>query len=118
VIYGVSRQQMHHVLCCSPDIALCVFELLCCQLTAAYDQAEDLVFQSAATRLARTLVCLARRHEGQQVFATHEALAAMIGSRQDEVSKLLRHFRTAGLICSQPRRRGIRVLDLAQLAAL
>jgi CRP-like cAMP-binding protein len=77
-----------------------------------------LTFYEIKTRLARTLVRLALSSQEQIVSATHAELAAMIGTRQEEVTKLLYHFRALGLVASVPHRPGLRVLDLERLASL
>jgi len=88
------------------------------QLGESYRIIEELAFYEIKTRLARTLVRLALFSEGRLVSATHAELAVMIGTRQEEVTKLLCHFRALGLVASAPHRRGFRVLDLERLASM
>jgi len=95
-----------------------VCKLIARQLGESYRIIEELAFYEIKTRLARTLVRLALSSEELIVSATHAELAAMIGTRQEEVTKLLGHFRALGLVASAPHRPGLRVLDLERLTSL
>ena len=85
------------------------------QLGESYRVLEGLAFYEIEVRLARTLIRLALSSEELIVSATHAELAAIIGTRQEEVTKMLGHFRALGLVASAPHRRGLRVLDLERL---
>ena len=115
------RLSYHHVLqlmSTSLTVTLYVCTLILRQLGESYRIIEELAFYEIKTRLARTLVRLALSSQEQIVSATHAELAAMIGTRQEEVTKLLGHFRALGLVASAPHRRGLRVLDLERLASM
>ena len=75
---------------------------------------EDIALTGFAARLARSLLRL-RDAEGR-ITATHEALAAEIGSGRAAVSRGLASFARAGLI--EMTRGHLRVLDTGQLEAL
>jgi CRP-like cAMP-binding protein len=86
--------------------------------TVSYRVLEGLAFYEIEVRLARTLIRLGLSSEELIVSATHAELAAIIGTRQEEVIKMLRHFRASGLVASAPHRRGLRVLDLERLSSI
>ncbi len=102
----------------SLTVTLYVCTLILRQLGESCRIIEELAFYEIKTRLARTLVRLALSSEELIVSATHAELAAMIGTRQEEVTKLLGRFRALGLVASAPHRRGFRVLDLERLASM
>jgi CRP-like cAMP-binding protein len=115
------RLSYHHVLglmSTSFTVLSYVCKLIARQLGESYRIIEELTFYEIKTRLARTLVRLALSSEELIVSATHAELAAMIGTRQEEVTKLLCYFRALGLVASAPHRRGLRVLDLERLSSM
>ena len=116
--YRISYHHVLQLMSTSLTVTLYVCMLISRQLGESYRIIEELAFYEIKTRLARTLVRLALSSEERLVSATHAELAAMIGTRQEEVTKLLRHFRALGLVASAPHRRGLRVLDLERLASM
>jgi CRP/FNR family transcriptional regulator len=116
--YRLSYPHVLELMSTSLPVSSYVCTLLCRQLGEAYRIIEDLAFYEIKTRLARTLVRLALSSEELIVSATHAELAAMIGTRQEEVTKLLGHFRALGLVASAPHRRGLRLLDLERLSSM
>ena len=118
VAYRLSYPHVLELMSTSFTVSSYVCALLLRQLGESYRIIEALAFYEIKTRLARTLVRLALCSEELIVSAPHAELAAMIGTRQEEVTKLLGHFRALGLVASAPHRRGLRVLDRARLASL
>ncbi len=118
VAYRLSYQHVLELMSTSFTVTSYVCKLIARQLRESYRIIEELAFYEIKTRLARTLVRLALSSEELIVSATHAELAAMIGTRQEEVTKLLRHFRALGLVASAPHRPGLRVLDLERLTSL
>ena len=118
VAYRLSYQHVLELMSTSLTVTLYVCMLISRQLGESYRIIEELAFYEIKTRLARTLVRLALSSEELIVSATHAELAAMIGTRQEEVTKLLCYFRALGLVASAPHRRGLRVLDLERLSSL
>jgi CRP-like cAMP-binding protein len=116
--YRLSYPHVLGLMSTSLPVSSYVCTLLSRQLEESYRIIEEMAFYEIKTRLARTLVRLALASEELIVSATHAELAAMIGTRQEEVTKLLAHFRALGLIASVPHRRGLRVLDLERLASM
>ena len=118
VAYRLSYQHVLELMSTSLPVSSYVCKLIARQLGESYRIIEELAFYKIKTRLARTLVRLALSSQEQIVSATHAELAAMIGTRQEEVTKLLYHFRALGLVASAPHRPGLRVLDIERLASL
>ena len=118
VAYRLSYPHVLELMSASLPVSTYVCKLIARQLGESYRIIEELAFYEIKTRLARTLVRLALSSEELIVSATHAELAAMIGTRQEEVTKLLRHFRALGLVASAPHRPGLRVLDLERLTSL
>jgi CRP-like cAMP-binding protein len=81
------------------------------------DRLEDLALRPVRARLAHELAHLASENHTGWVSATHDELAARIGSKQVEVTRGLRALRDEQLIASEPHCRGITVLDPAELAS-
>jgi CRP/FNR family transcriptional regulator, anaerobic regulatory protein len=74
---------------------------------------EDVLFRALPQRLARWL--LARAKDGV-VAATHQEIAAELGTAREVVTRALSHFEREGLIAAD--RRHIRLVDRERLAAL
>ncbi|WP_041424323.1 Crp/Fnr family transcriptional regulator [Thermobaculum terrenum] len=106
-ICRVPREHFQQIIISDPEIASYCFCQLSERLGKAYDLIEEVVFMDVCTRLARTLSRLAKANEQRLVTATHQELAGMIGTSQEEVTRKLRHLRELGLINYQPHHRGI-----------
>jgi CRP/FNR family transcriptional regulator len=103
-------------LCLShPEFALSVAQLLARRLLDARALIEDLVLHDARARLAHALARLARENEQHRVTATHRELAAMIATRPEEITKLLRRLREEGLVGYRPDD-SLAVLDIEGLS--
>lgn len=111
VLYSVSRSYLAHLMAEHPALGQAAFIYLYDRLVAAYTRMEDLRLGSVTARLVRVLVRLARRSPDSRVLLTHEELAEMIGTRQDEVTKALRHLRAIGVVSFKPHQRSILVHD-------
>jgi CRP-like cAMP-binding protein len=118
VAYRLSYPHVLELMGTSFTVSSYVCMLISRQLGESYRIIEELAFYEIKTRLARTLVRLALFSEGRLVSATHAELAVMIGTRQEEVTKLLGHFRALGLVASAPHRPGLRVLNLERLTSM
>ncbi len=75
---------------------------------------QDVLFRSLPERLARAL--LARERDGA-VDATHQAIAAEIGSAREVVSRLLQRFEREGLIAVERARIAVRDRDALRRTA-
>jgi CRP-like cAMP-binding protein len=116
--YRLSYPHVLRLMSTSLTVSSYVCKLISRQLGESYRVIEELAFYEIKTRLARTLIRLALSSEELIVSATHAELAAIIGTRQEEVTKMLSHYRALGLVASAPHRRGLRVLDLERLASM
>lgn len=87
------------------------------RLRHTHDQLEAVLVHTARARLAHRLVQL-QSEAGPVIHATHRSLAAQIGTRREEVCRLLTEFREAGLIATTGRRSEIVILDPLGLAAV
>jgi CRP-like cAMP-binding protein len=116
--YRISYHRVLQLMSTSLRVTSYVWTLISRQLGESYRVLEGLAFYEIEVRLARTLIRLALSSEDLIVSATHAELTAIIGTRQEEVTKMLRHFRASGLVASAPLRRGLRVLDLERLSSI
>jgi CRP-like cAMP-binding protein len=98
-----------------PDAALALLYDTCAQLSAAFDLIRDLALYDVETRLAHLLARLAATDPDGKVWATHTELAAMIGTSQTRVTRLLAELRARGLIDYRHHGRGITILDAEEL---
>jgi CRP-like cAMP-binding protein len=104
--YRVPYQHVLQLMSASLTVSSYVCRLISRQFEESYRIIEESAFYEIKMRLARTLVRLALSGEEPIVLATHAELAAMIGARQEEVTKMLGHFRALGFVASAPHRRG------------
>lgn len=77
----------------------------------------ELAFHTVRTRLAHKLAELAGAAPDHIIRASREDLAAMIGTRPEEVSRALRRFLDEQFIFFQPHGRSIAVLDMDYLSS-
>ena len=117
VVCRLPQPYVRELMAAQRPVDAAVHEMLCRWVVTAHGYMEALAWQSVRTRLAHTLARLAQRHPCREVDATHAELAAMVGTRQEEVTRLLRVFRELGLVAKQPYRPGLVVLDAERLAA-
>jgi len=116
LVYRISRHDFLWFLSICPSVAVRALSVVAGRLAEARDQIGDLTFYSMKTRLAHTLAKLGAADVQQTVWETHEELAWMVGTRQEEVTKALRQLRDRELVAYQPHRRGITVLNVPGLA--
>jgi CRP-like cAMP-binding protein len=116
VVYHLPPSRVRRLLDSHAHVSAQARRALAWHLAHAHDQAEELGLYDAGPRLARLLHRLARKSGDPRIMETHAALAACIGVRQDEVTKILKRFQREGLILKETRRRGITILDLRRLA--
>ena len=116
VVYHVPPELFRAWMMAHPDVAVKAAALVSYRLAEARDRIADLAFYDVKARLAHTLARLVRGAHNQMVLSTHEELARMVGTRQEEVTKALRSLRLQRLVAYRPHQRGIRVLDVDALA--
>lgn len=74
-----------------------------------------LAFSGVKTRLAQTLLRCIDQNSSRTVRETREHLAAMVGSRPEEVTKVLREFKLMGLVSYPPHGRSVFVVNPEEL---
>jgi CRP-like cAMP-binding protein len=113
----MSREDVKTMLLGDPRIAFRIAEILGQRLITAERQLSDFAFKSIPQRLASLLLQFAQppktrllRPSGPpEVGYTHEALAEMMGTYRETITKTLNEFRSQGLI--ELRRGQIEILD-------
>lgn len=103
----MSRDDVKSMLLSDPRVATRIAEMLGQRLIYAEQRLSDFAFKNLSQRLASLLLQLARppklrlfraTNSPREVHFTHEALAEMIGTYRETVTKLLNEFRAQGLI--------------------
>lgn len=115
--YRIPCDQLQRFMLQNPAVAIRVLDLASRRFGYMCDRVEELVLYDVKTRVARTLARLAAVNGQRTVRETHEQLASRVGTRQDEVTKAISHFRRLGLVTSRPHRPGIELLDVERLAS-
>lgn len=116
-VYRIPIASVEKVCASRPVVALAALRLLSRRLKDARDRIEDLALYDVKTRVAHTLARLAGGNAERVVRQTHRELAWTVGTRQEEVTRMLRYLRQEGLISYEPKREGIIILDIEALAA-
>jgi len=115
-VYRLPRRAIVRSLRDDPDLALRVIALAGGRLREAYGL---LTLPDARARVAYILAHLATANRERMVWLTHEELAPLAGIGREAITRyVLPDLRKQGLIAYGGHRRGIRVLDGAQLLAL
>jgi CRP-like cAMP-binding protein len=118
----MSREDVKTMLLSDPRIATRIAETLGERLLSAERRLSDFAFKSIPQRLASLLTQLAQpprlrlfRTGALEVPYTHEALAEMVGTHRETITKTLNEFRTHGMI--ELRRGKVLILDNDALKA-
>ena len=116
VIYRIPRCPFAAFLLANPAVALRALAEACRRVQDAYDLC---ALPDARARVAYVLAHLATANGERMVWATHEELAIWAHARRAALTgEVLPDLREQGLIAYERHRRGIRVLDRAELLAL
>ncbi len=110
---ALTRPRFQEALAESATFRTMVFAALGRRLSDLMILVEELAFGSVDRRLARALLELAA---GSRVHATHEQLAAELGTAREVISRRLKGFERSGWI--ELRRGDIHILDAAALSDL
>jgi CRP/FNR family transcriptional regulator len=113
IVYRFPIRSIEALCLARPAFALSVIRLLSRRLIDARARIEDFAIHDAKAHLAHTLARLAS--EDGQVAETHRELAGMIGTRPEEVTKLLRQLREEGHVSYEAVQRALKVNDLDRL---
>ncbi|HZS86082.1 MAG TPA: Crp/Fnr family transcriptional regulator [Chloroflexota bacterium] len=117
-LYRIPWAHLRALLVVHPSAYAYLTETLECRLQKVCIQLERVAWYSVTARLALTLLDLAQASADRRVMATHAELAAMIGSRRDDVTRALKKLRDRGLIATQRHQTGITISRPDRLAAL
>ena len=120
----MSKDDVKSMLLADPRIATRIAEILGQRLISAELRLSDFAFKSIPQRLASLLIQLAHPPRGRlfrgdaapEVAYTHEALAEIVGTYRETITKILNEFRAAGLI--ELKRGRVIIRDAAGLRAL
>jgi len=115
VVYRIPRRPFAEFLLANPAVALHALATACGRVRDAYDL---LALPDARARVAYVLVHLAMANRERIVWLTHEELVPLAGVGREAITRyVLPDLRGRSLIAYGGHRRGIRVLDSAQLLA-
>jgi len=116
VVYRIPRRHAAAFLLANPAVALRALAEVDRCVRDAYDL---LVLPDARARVAYILAHLATANGERMVWLTHEELASLVGVGREALTRyVLPDLRGCGLIAYEGHRRGIHVLNSAQLVAL
>lgn len=109
-LYILHRNDFRRLLAESALMAFQILRVLTRRLRQTNAQVTDLVFKDVRSRVARTLLDLARRHgtssgAGSKVALklTHQELANLVGTARETVSRILAEFQDARYITFEGR---------------
>jgi len=115
VVYRISRRDFAAFLRANPAVALRALDATGRRGRDAYDL---LVLPDARARVAYVLAHLAMANSERMVWLTHEELASLVGVGREAITRyVLPDLRGRSLIAYEGHRRGIHVVDSAQLLA-
>lgn len=122
-LYVLDRRDLLPVLRRSPEVGIRLLAVLCERLRRTSEQVEDLVFLEHRTRLAKTLVWLARRYGrlssdgiAIELKLSQRELGTLVGGRREAMNRQLATWRSAGLIAV--RSGTITIPDIAKFEAM
>lgn len=100
----IDRSALLSALRGSPELGLTILAALASRLRATNWLLEVMLFHPAATRLAATLLMLARGQPRGRVDITQAALGTRVGAARETVNKKLREWQEAGIVALEPGR--------------
>ncbi len=116
VVYRIPHRPLAAFLLANPAVALRALAVACKRVQDAYDLC---ALPDARAHVAYVLAHLATANGERMVWLTHEELAPLAGVGREAITRyVLPDLRGRGLIAYGGHRRGIHVLDSAQLLAL
>lgn len=116
LVHRFPRRHFDALVARYPSLALALIEDLSSHLGDAYTRLKDASLCSVEGKLAHVLLCLASG-EPPTVVATHEELAAYLGTSRERVTKILRRWQHLGIVL-QPHRCEVCILDPQRLDLL
>lgn len=91
----IERRDFFPVLRSHPELATRIIEVLCSRLRRTSEQVEDIVFLDVSSRLAKTLIHLARPGQSaanRTIDITQRELGQLIGTSRESTNKQLREW--------------------------
>ena len=110
---GIPRATFDELMAMSPDFRGFVMRAWSRRVTDLLSLIDDIAFQRIDLRLATRLLAMA---EGDTVHATHQQLAAELGSAREVISRTLSEFQRRGWI--EQARGEVRLMDRPALEKL
>ena len=117
IVYRIPLSAIEKLCLSRPQFALSVLRLLSRRLTEARAGIEDFALHDTKARLAHTLARLAADNDEHLVTETHRELASLVGTRPEDVTRLLRQLREEDLVAYRPGHRALVILDVDRLAS-
>ena len=122
-VLEIAAEDFQAILRGYPTVALAALDIVAGRLQAAHEQIRQLSAEPATSRVAATLLALARKlgeqHDGAlliQMPLSREDLAAMTGATVETVSRIMSKLRAEGIVRSG--RQWVAIADHDRLAAL
>ncbi len=113
-VLTIERAAVLRLIAADAQLGLHVIEMLCGRLRETMLQLESLLFQDVASRLATSLLSLAKG-KPKRLDMTQSALGNLIGASREIVNKRLRQLEREGIVALSPGR--VILLDEMRLAA-
>ena len=112
----IERGVIERLVLSYPYVGLRLLERIAARLVEAEAALASFAYAPITARLARVLVRLAEKDSDRVVHASHDQLAALVGTYRETITTALHHLQRFGVI--ELSRRSIHVLDMSGLEQL
>jgi CRP/FNR family cyclic AMP-dependent transcriptional regulator len=106
-VLTIARADFQRILRSSPELMFDLLTVLARKVRMATEKLESLAFDDVYGRLVKLLMQLAKPQDGRWIVQerlTHQAIADMIGSSREMVSRILKALETGGYISTDKKR--------------
>jgi CRP/FNR family cyclic AMP-dependent transcriptional regulator len=106
-VLTIARADFQRILRSSPELMFDLLTVLARKVRIATEKLESLAFDDVYGRLVKLLMQLAKPQDGRWIVQerlTHQAIADMIGSSREMVSRILKALETGGYISTDKKR--------------
>jgi CRP/FNR family cyclic AMP-dependent transcriptional regulator len=106
-VLTIARADFQRILMSSPELMFDLLTVLARKVRIATEKLESLAFDNVYRRLVKLLMQLAKPKDGRWIVQerlTHQAIADMIGSSREMVSRILKALETGGYISTDKKR--------------
>lgn len=107
----IDRAVVERLVLTYPRLGLRILNRVIVRLSEAESALAGFAYAPVPARLARVLVRLAEQDPDQVVHASHDHLAALVGTYRETITTALRQLRRLGLV--ELRGRSVHVLDMS-----